>query len=154
MDMGQGSTLYHSAVNFNITLPSLTKISGLDDMFISELNRPNNRNFLRNDETFCVFVWGAGDYAISADSDTGSDFFLNNGTDTIKYIVRLSQQDSGLGLTTVAPNQQVVSTGGSSSINCNNTSNARVRIRINDSEMVGKSTGAYTSRLTLTVQAL
>ncbi|MRI31745.1 hypothetical protein EOPP23_01880 [Endozoicomonas sp. OPT23] len=151
MDMGQGSNLYHSRIPFQITLPDLYKISGLDDIVLTE--KVPNRSFYRKDERFCVFVWGGGSYTIRANGGTGNQFLLSNGSDTINYMVRLSKAADGSSLETVSVDQAVTSTAGSNSLSCNGQNNARVRIRINDSELAGKSAGVYSGTLSLTVEA-
>ena len=56
VDIGQGDTGYHSDVDFSVSLPELVKISGLDDMLLTQRNGNNDR--YRQDEEFCVFVRG------------------------------------------------------------------------------------------------
>ncbi len=151
MDMGQGSSVYHSRIPFKITLPNLVKISGLEDIALTE--KVPGKSYYRKDNRFCVFVWGGGSYTIKANGNSGDRFLLSNGTDTVAYIVRLSRTASGRSLKTVFVDQTITSSAGSSAVDCNGQDNARIRIRINERELTGKSAGIYSGTLSLTVEA-
>lgn len=149
VDIGQESTPYHSDVNFTVNLPTLVKISGLDDMLLT--GRGNNR--YRQEEPFCVFVSGGGDYRIKASggAETNAPFLLFNGSNTIPYRVRLSS--NGANLNTVDPGEWLNATDSSSSLNCNGGNNTKVRIVVLDSWVNGKPAGVYKGTLYLTVEA-
>ncbi|WBA80956.1 hypothetical protein [Endozoicomonas sp. GU-1] len=149
VDIGQGPTGYHSDVNFTVNLPTLVKISGLDDMVLT--GRGNNR--YRQEEPFCVFVSGGGDYRIKASggAEANAPFLLSNGSNTIPYRVRLSR--NGSNLNTVNPGVWLDATGSSSSLNCNGGNNTKVRIVVQDNSVNGKPAGVYKGTLYLTVEA-
>lgn len=149
MDMGQGSGTYHSRVNFEVRLPKLAKISRLNDVVVETRN--NNNNAYVEDEGFCVFVWGGGNYTVSAEgsNDAGTRFRLMNNSNAINYTLRLRQ--TGRNWRTVRPNQSITLGGGHPQLNCNNTDNADIRIRVRDSDINNKPSGVYRDTLTLTV---
>ena len=149
MDLGRGNNAYHSAVNFEIRLPKLAKISRLDDVVVETRN--NNNNAYVEDEGFCVFVWGGGNYTVSAEgsNDSGTRFRLMNSSNAINYSVRLRQ--TGRNWRTVRPNQSITLGGGHPQLNCNNTDNADIRIRVRDSDINNSPSGVYRDTLTLTV---
>ncbi len=92
MDMGQDNSIYHSRIPFEMKLPKLAKISGLEDVLVDSRNGADNA-YLET-RNFCVFVWGGGDYTLRADSANaqGNQFRLLNGSNAINYIHRFSHQ--------------------------------------------------------------
>ncbi|WP_211826144.1 hypothetical protein [Kistimonas asteriae] len=150
VDIGQDSAGYHGNVNFTVRLPRLIKISGLDDMVLTERNANNNR--YRQEEPFCVFVTGGGDYRIRASGGPGQNdpFRLTQPGDAIQYRVRLSS--NGNNNITVDPGDWVNANNGSSSLNCNGGTNTKVRIVVLDSWIANKPAGVYVGTLYLTVE--
>lgn len=148
MDVGQDSDSYHSNVDFTVQLPTLVKISGLDDMVLTE--RGNNR--YRQEEPFCVFVSGGGDYRIRASGGPGASdpFSLTNSSNTIDYRVRLENASNRL--ETVSPGNWLNAGNGSNSINCNGETNNKVRIVVLDQWVANKPAGVYSGTLYLTVE--
>ncbi|WP_281647247.1 hypothetical protein [Parendozoicomonas sp. Alg238-R29] len=139
-------------VNFAIMLPELTKISRLDDMSVTQRNADDDG--YAQDERFCVFVWGGGDYNISASGGVGTNdpFLLRNGSQSLAYDVQLSTRANGNRLQPVSPGQALTASGGSSLLSCGNSDNARARVEISDSVTAGKPAGTYSGTLYLTVE--
>ncbi|WP_419832911.1 hypothetical protein [Endozoicomonas atrinae] len=148
VDIGQDSAGYHSDVNFTVNLPTLVKIIGLDDMVLT--GRGNNR--CRQEEPFCVFVSGGGDYRIKASGGAGSTkpFLLSNSSDSTPYRVCLSS--NGSNLNTIDPGEWLDATNSSTSLSCNGGTNIKVRIVVLDSWINGKPAGVYKGTLYLTVE--
>ncbi|MGI2026930.1 hypothetical protein [Endozoicomonas acroporae] len=150
VDIGQDSASYHSDVNFTVNLPTLVKISGLDDMVLTR--RGNNR--YRQDEPFCVFVSGGADYRIKASggAEANAPFLLSNGSNTIPYRVRLSSDGSKLN--SIDPGKWLEATNSSTSLNCSDGNNTKVRVVVLDKWINGKPAGVYKGTLYLTVEPL
>ncbi|WP_299734828.1 hypothetical protein [uncultured Endozoicomonas sp.] len=152
VDMGSANSLYHADVNFTVNLPRLVRISGLDDMNLTERGRGQYNDRFRQEEQFCVFVSGGGNYRIRASGGTASTtpFLLDNGVDTVPYRVRLSSD--GANNLTVDPGQWITAENGSTSLDCNGSTNAKLRIVLLDEWLQDKPAGVYKGTLYLTVE--
>ena len=150
VDIGRGNTGYHDSVDFTVRLPSLVKISDLDDMQLTQRN--TNDDGYAQEEPFCVFVSGGGSYRIRASGGPGTidPFNLVNAGSSIDYGVSLSSD--GTNTIPVNPGDWVDATNGSSSLNCNGGTNSKVRIVVLDGWTAGKAAGDYSGTLYLTVE--
>ncbi len=149
-DIGGVDYGFSEQVRFNITLPTLVKISALDNMTLAQRNSADTG--YEQEEPFCVFVWGGGDYQISASGGPGvNDPFqlslAGNPATTVPYGVRFSET----GNTNFRP--LPATAGGNNQLDCGGVDNARVQVQLQDSDVANKPAGVYRGTLYLTVEA-
>ena len=151
-DVGLDGSSYHSRLSLDINIPELVKVSGLDDMQLT--GRGNGR--YRQDEEFCAFVTGGGSYRIRASGGPAINdpFLLSNGSETVPYQVRLSDNGTNL-VAPVNPGQTITASNGSAFLNCENLTsrtNTRLRVIVLDSSLPDQPTGSYKGTLYLTIE--
>lgn len=150
VDVGQELEGYHDEVHFTVHLPRMVRISGLQDVVLSDRG-PNDDRYQQS-VPFCVFVSGGGDYRIRASGGPGpsDSFSLKQAGNFIKYRVRLSS--NGTNNVTVAPGRWLDAHNGSSSVDCNGGTNTQLLIVMLDSWAATKPAGIYVGTLYLTVE--
>ncbi|WP_067584250.1 hypothetical protein [Endozoicomonas ascidiicola] len=122
------------------------RISGLKDMVLTKRSSTG----YEQDESFCVFVTDGGHYKLQASggSASTSPFLLHNQTASISYTPQIDNHGS---YTALSPGGWVTNFQGSQSLNCNNSTNAKVRVSIKESDAKRQPAGVYSGTLVLTV---
>lgn len=156
-------------VEFNVNIPKMVRVSGLDDMTINVtpamLTEPY---FSREDanDTFCVYsndgVDGAYAMTVSATSNTtgsGGAFQLN-GPEALPYAVWTSD-DTGNKFKNYSYGQTTSylagadGNGRATTLDCSNRGdNANIHVGVNDSALIAAQAGSYTDTITVTVSTL
>ena len=150
VDVGQEQEGYHEEVEFAVHLPRMIRISGLQDVVLSDRGPKDDR--YRQSVPFCVFVSGGGGYRIRASGgpDPSDSFSLKQAGNFIKYRVRLSS--NGTNSVTVTPGQWLHARNGSNSIDCHGHPNTQLLIVVEDRWAVNKPPGIYVGTLYLAVE--
>ena len=150
VDVGQELEGYHDEVHFTVHLPRMVRISGLQDVVLSDRGPKDDR--YRQSVPFCVFVSGGGGYRIRASGGPGpsDSFSLKQAGNFIKYRVRLSS--NGTNSVTVTPGQWLHAHNGSNSMDCHGGTNTQLLIVVEDRWAVNKPPGIYVGTLYLAVE--
>lgn len=135
--------------NFEVTLPELVQISGLDDIF---MRGEFNQNIVAK-ESFCIYRNHSGGVAITSTSLNGANankFRLRNvNGDFINYKVAYKQQAR---FKNVKHGQAKTGFVGSPIKDCGGGTNTELRIRVTAANTAGKPGGSYSDTLTILVE--
>ncbi|MRI32560.1 hypothetical protein EOPP23_06115 [Endozoicomonas sp. OPT23] len=137
----------------NGPLPVLYRVSGLKDMELSSADAGDS--WLFKDMSFCVFALGQSNYALSLDTDNheGGSFGLVNGDNNIPY--RVSFRPSNTSQWSSIETEGRIGTGrGSSSLNCDSSVNAMLRVEVAVPDLEAAPAGVYTDVMEVTVSAI
>lgn len=144
-----GGGQYSGFQSFQVTLPELVQISGLDDVLLSG---DFNQNIVAI-ENFCIFRNRSGDVAITSTSLHGGSSNRFRLSDTngniINYKVAFRQQ---AGFRNVRPGRAKTGFTGSSTKDCGGASNTDVRITVTSANTAGKPGGSYSDTLTIMIE--
>jgi hypothetical protein len=140
---------YADFQSFQVTLPELVQISGLDDIY---MRGEYNQNIVAKD-SFCIFRNNSGGVTITSTSLNGASansFRLKNINDeVIDYKVAYKQQ---AGFKNVKHGRAKKGFAGSAIKDCGGGTNTELRIRVPAANTTGKPGGTYTDTLTILVE--
>ena len=164
------TTTSTGTVTFNVNIPKMVRISGLNDMTIditpAMLTEPYHSREDSND-TFCVYsndgVDGAYTMSVSANpNSTGSGgAFALTGPEALPYALWTSDNTSNKfkhyrfngQTTTYAANADGL--GRATTLNCGDRGdNANIHVGVDDSKIIAAQAGSYTDTITVTVATI
>lgn len=153
IDGFQQTTSDYVVYGFNVDIPELVEINGLDDI---NLGLWDGTNDLQSTDLFCVFRNGSGNFSatVTGSHDSGSQFFLS-GPVNIPYNIELRQ---GAGAySTLVPSTSLPSSSsgfsGGGTQDCGGLDNTEIRITVAALDLANGSVGALTDVVTVLIEA-